>query len=313
MLIVMAITPSIAQTIDTANTPVWIDMMQDPSANFYETQSAFEQYWDGRERTRGDGWKVFKRWEWYWQERVNPDGSFPPADQTISNYTSWRIAYNQSLSGTESINGDWTEVGPRMKPVNGTGQPNGNGRLNNIAFHPTNPSILWVGSASGGLWKTTNAGQTWDSNTDDLPSLRVSSILIDPTNTNIMYIGTGDRDGGNAPGLGVYKSVDGGASWFVSNTGMGNNTVGQMLMHPSNPSYILAATSGGVYRSINGGGSWSLESPSNNFKDMKFQPGNPNIVYATETSGGANFWRSTDAGASWTEILSVFPPASAFQ
>ena len=304
VLIAIAVTPSIAQTIDTANTPVWIDMMQDPSANFYETQSAFEQYWNGRERSRGDGWKVFKRWEWFWQERVNPDGSFPPADQTINNYTSWRIAYNQSLSGTESINGDWTEVGPRMKPVNGTGQPNGNGRLNNIAFHPTNPSILWVGSASGGLWKTTNAGQTWDSNTDDLPSLRVSSILIDPTNTNIMYIGTGDRDGGNAPGLGVYKSVDGGASWFVSNTGMGNNTVGQMLMHPSNPSYILAATSGGVYRSLNGGGSWSLESPSNNFKDMKFQPGNPNIVYATETSGGANFWRSTDAGASWTEILS---------
>jgi len=295
---------SFGQTIDTANIPVWIDMMQDPSANFYDIQNAFEQYWEGRERSRGDGWKVFKRWEWYWQERINPDGTFPPVDQTINNYTSWRIAYNQSLSGTESINGDWSEVGPRMKPVNGTGQPNGNGRLNSIAFHPTNPSIMWVGSASGGLWKTSNGGQSWDSNTDDLPSLGVSSILVDPTNTNIMYIGTGDRDAGDAPGLGVYKSVDGGASWFASNTGMGNQVVGQMLMHPNNPSYILAATSGGVYRSLNGGSSWSLESPSNNYKDMKFQPGNPNIVYATETSGGANFWRSTDAGDSWTQIAS---------
>lgn len=304
LLFVLFSAPSIGQTIDTANNPIWIDMMQDPNANFFEIQSAFEQYWNGRERSRGDGWKVFKRWEWYWQERVNPDGSFPPADETINNYTSWRIAYNQSLSGTESINGDWSEVGPRMKPNNGTGQPNGNGRLNNIAFHPTNPSIMWVGSASGGLWKTTNGGQSWDSNTDDLPSLGVSSILIDPTNTDIMYIGTGDRDAGDAPGLGVYKSVDGGASWFVSNTGMGNRTVGQILMHPSNSSYILAATSGGVYRSINGGSTWTLESPGNNFKDMKFKPGNPNIVYATETSGGANFWRSTNAGASWTQINS---------
>ena len=307
LLIAMAITPSIAQTIDTANTPVWIDMMQDPSANFYETQSAFEQYWDGRERTRGDGWKVFKRWEWFWQERVNPDGSFPPADQTINAYTSWRIAYNQGLSGTESINGDWTEVGPRPKPINGTGQPNGNGRLNTIAFHPTNANIMWVGSASGGLWKTTNGGQSWTSNTDNLATLGVSSILIDPTNTNIMYIGTGDRDAGDAPGLGVYKSVDGGQSWFTSNSGMGNRTVGQMLMHPTNSAYLLAATSGGVYRSTNSGTSWTLESGSSNYKDMKFKPGDPNTVYATETSGGAHFWKSTDAGDSWTQISSGLP------
>lgn len=298
---------AIAQTVDTANNPVWIEMMQDQNANFFETQKAFEMYWEGRERQPGDGWKVFKRWENYWADRVNPDGSFPDPTHTATTYEQWIIAYNQAQSGPESTSGDWEEVGPIAKPNNGTGQPNGNGRLNAICFHPTDSDIMWVGAPAGGLWKTDDGGQTWSSNTDDMVTLGVSSILIDPTNTNVMYMGTGDRDAGDSPGRGVYKSTNGGTTWVVSNSGMGNRTVGAMLMHPSNSSYLLAATNGGVYRSTNAGSSWSLESSSYNFKDMRFMPGNPNVVYATETSSGANFYRSTDGGDSWTLITSGLP------
>jgi photosystem II stability/assembly factor-like uncharacterized protein/PKD repeat protein len=297
-----------SQAIDTANTPIWIGMMDDPNANFFETQKAFNTYWNGRERHKGDGWKVFKRWEWYWADRVNQDGSFPAPDAIKSAYQSWEIAYNQTLQGAESIGGDWTEIGPLAKPDNGTGQPNGNGRLNAIAFHPTDTNTFWVGAPAGGLWKTTDGGSTWTSNTDLLPTLGVSAILIDPTNTNIMYIGTGDRDAGDAVGLGVYKSTDGGATWFQSNSGMGNKEVGAMIMHPNNSAYILAATSGGIYRSINSGSTWTLESSNSSFyKDIKWKPGSSTVAYATETSGSAGFYKTTDGGNTWAEITNGLP------
>lgn len=297
----------ISQSIDTANTPIWIDMMQNPNSNFFETQHAFNTYWNGRDRQPGDGWKVFKRWENYWSTRINEDGTFPSPDQIKTAYDNWEIAYNQSLNGSESLTGDWVEVGPIAKPNNGTGQPNGNGRLNTIAFHPSNVNTFWVGAPSGGLWKTSDGGLSWTSNTDNLPTLGVSSILIDPNNTNIMYIGTGDRDAGDAPGLGVYKSTDGGQTWFQSNSGMGNKVVGAMIMHPTNSSYILAATSGGVYRTINGGSSWTLESNNSNYKDIKWKPGSSTIAYATETSSPAGFYKTTDGGDTWTEITSGLP------
>ena len=223
-----------AQNVDTANTAVWVDMMQDPNANFFEAQKAFEMYWEGRERQKGDGYKIFKRWEHFWSSRINEDGSFPAPEATLTAFENWQSAYNQQMNGIESESGDWEEIGPRFKPFNGTGQPNGNGRLNCVEFHPTNANIMFVGSPSGGFWKTTNGGTSWTTSTDGLPTLGVSSILIDSSNTNIIYIGTGDRDAGDAPGLGVYKSTNGGQSFAQYNSGMGYKTVGQMLMHPTN-------------------------------------------------------------------------------
>lgn len=286
-------------------------MMDDPNANFAEVQKAFEMYFEGRERQPGDGWKVFKRWENQWKDQLDEDGTLKDMAAEAEKYEQWLIQYNQSKGdGIESATGNWEEIGPITQPQNGTGQPNGNGRLNAICFHPTNPDKFWVGAPAGGLWATVDGGATWTSNTDNLSSLGISAILINPNDTNVMYMGTGDRDAGDAPGRGVYKSTDGGNTWVQSNTGMGNREVGHMIMHPSNSSYILAATSGGIYRTQNAGATWTLESSSQFFKDIKFNPDNPNIVYATETSGQAGFYRSANAGNTWTLITSGLPATS---
>jgi PKD repeat protein/photosystem II stability/assembly factor-like uncharacterized protein len=299
--------PGFSQSIDTANVPIWIEMMQDPNANFFETQKAFEIYWEGRERNPGDGYKVFRRWENHKKRFANLNGELPSPNFVINEFDPWRVSYNQNQNGPESENGTWIEIGPIAKPNNGTGQPNGNGRLNTICFHPTMANTMWVGAPAGGLWKTTDGGSNWTSNTDEMATLGVSSMLVDPTDTSTMYLGSGDRDANDAPGLGVYKSTNSGVSWTQSNSGMGNKTVGAMVMHPSNSSYILAATSGGIYRTQNAGTSWSLQSNTINFKDIKFKPGSSNIVYATEASGYGGFYKSTDGGASWTEITSGLP------
>ena len=298
MMSAKAQTSTLINDLDTSSYPYWIEMMQDQSISLYKTQSAFEQYWAGRKRQKGDGWKVFKRWESFWENRVNSDGSFPAQGQVMEAYQQMLLGPLQSSSGT------WTALGPVDVPTNGTGQPNGIGRVNSVTVNPTNNSILWAGTPAGGLWKSVNSGSSWTSITDNMPTLGVSDILIDSANTSIMYMGTGDRDGGDAPGMGVWKSTNGGTTWTASNTGMGNKTVGMLLMKPSNHNELLAATSSGVYRSTDAGANWTKTSITAHFKDIKYKPGNSSIVYATASG---DFYRSTNGGTSFTQITSGVP------
>lgn len=286
------------QESDPSITPIWTDMMQDPNANFFSTQQAFETYWHGRTQTKGDGWKVFKRWESYMQTRVSQDGTKPAPDYLMQQYAQMNNAgYFLSTSGS------WTAVGPTAMPSNGTGQPNGLGRVNDVAFHPSDANTIYVGAPSGGVWKTINGGTTWNPLTDNLPSLGVSSVLVDPNNANIVYLGTGDRDAGDAPGIGVYKSINGGSTWAVSNSGMGNVTVNKIIINASNSSVLLAATSAGIYKSTNAGATWQLKSSNAKFKDLVIKPSNFSIIYATvASSSGATFWRTMNGGDTWSQI-----------
>jgi hypothetical protein len=271
-------------------------MMQDPDARFKDTQRAFEKYWEKRADTRHNGWKVFKRWEYINQDCVQPDGKLPSPGHVMNEYQK----YFQTHDGAMSVNGNWSQVGPVASPGNATSQPNGMGRINGICFHSTDPNTIYIGAASGGLWRTNDGAATWTVLTTSTPTLGVSSILLHPSNPSIIYIGTGDRDAGDAPGMGVFQSSDGGATWAPSNTGMGNVAVGMMLMHPTDPNLILAVTSGGIYKSVNGGSNWTRKSSNtSNYKDIRFKPGDPSIVYATE---GGKFYRSVNTGDSWTQV-----------
>lgn len=299
-LLILSVKISFAQSQtakDTANYPYWISMMQDPTANFHAVQHAFETYWKDRPITRSSGWKPFKRWEYMTGLRVNADGSRPAPDRDSKEYYKYFKGEKQLLEN----NSQWTELGPLYLPLNAPGL----GRLNAIAFHPTDENIIYVGAPAGGLWKTTDGGQLWSSNTDGLPTLGVSSIIVDYSNPDILYIGTGDRDAGDAPGLGVMKSIDGGTTWNSANNGMGNVTVGKMLIHPLHPLTLFAATSGGVYKTTDGGSTWVYSSPSaGDFKDLVFKPGDPEVIYAV--SGGTLF-KSSDGAATWNVLNNGLP------
>ncbi len=277
----------------------FISLMQNPDVDFSAVQKAFNQYWDGRTDYKGNGWKVFKRWEYINEFRVLPNGKLQPPGYVTETHLQ-ALAASPRL---KSASGSWSIVAPTSYPVNNTSQPTGMGRVNAIAFHPGVPSTIYVGSPSGGIWKSTGGGTSWSDISSDLPTLGVSSILIDPTDSNIIYIGSGDRDSDDAEPMGVFKSVNGGATWTQINGTMGNVVVGAMIMHPSAPNTILAATSGGIYKTTDGGASWSLRT-SGNFKDIKFKPDDPSIVYAVNITTPAEFYRSTDTGGNWTKITS---------
>jgi PKD repeat protein/photosystem II stability/assembly factor-like uncharacterized protein len=294
---------SLAQTVsvtssDTANYPYWIEMMADPNENFFHVQRAFNLYFENRDLTKVKGWKPFKRWEYRMLEgRIYPDGTRRPEDHVIRAYEN----YLQRHPGARSQAGDWNNLGPFVIPE-GRGYK-GLGRLNAIAFDPADPDIIWVGAPSGGLWKSTTHGNDWTSSTQDLASLGVSSILIDHTNPSVMYIGTGDRDAGDACGIGVYRSTDGGETWEPWSSGMSCYVVGRLLMHPSNNMVIFAATSGGLFRTANGGATWTRVE-NGDFKDVVFKPNDPNTVYA---AANGNFYRSTNGGLSFIDINNGLP------
>ncbi len=300
---------SFAQSGDTANVPYWIEMMQNPDVNFFKTQRAFEKYWENRPITKGSGYKPFKRWEWFMESEVNADGSYRDPATVEREFRKFDQKFNpqQSFGGNQvqSTNGLWTSLGPIQLPANGTGQPNGLGRLNCVGLHPTDSSVILVGAPNGGIWKSINHGNSWTSNSDTLVSMQISNLRFNPLNPDIVYAGTGDRDAGSRSARGVLKSTDGGTSWLTSNNGMGNRTVGMIIIHPNQPDTILAATSGGIFKSINAGSSWTRKSSnSNHYKDIVFMPNNPQIVYATE---GGRFYRSSNTGETWTQITNGIP------
>ena len=279
--------------------PYWFEMMLKENPNYVEVKRAYDLYFEKHEKTRGSMYKIFERWAWKHRGDFEPDGTLIP-DKIARAYERYKRENKDRGPATNA--GDWMEIGPMVYPVNISGQETGTGRVNAIAFHPTDANTFWIGAPSGGLWKTTDGGTTYSSATDQLPTLGVSSIVVDPIDPDIIYMGTGDRDANDAPGLGVFKTTNGGVDWVPSNAGMENRTVGKMIMHPVTHSTLIAATSSGIYKTTDGGANWTLKSfNQNNYRDILFHPSNPAYVYATE---GGKFYRSTNTGESWTQITS---------
>ena len=285
----------------------WYNLIHDPNAKFSETVAKFESWWDGKPITKGSGYKQFQRWKYFMQDRLDEEGrqkggrdNYDIFKQYVEERQISIQANGRSLPGV-----NWIESGPVDLPANGTGQPNGVGRVASIAFHPTDPDVIWLGSPAGGILKSTDYGSTWTNMSNSLSRLGVSSIVVHPDDPNTIYIGTGDRDGGDAPGRGVWKSSNGGNSWTSWNNGMGNRTVYEIIMHPANPDTMIASTSGRIYRTLDGGLNWNLVSTDGSFKDIAFHPTNPNIIYAA----GNTYYRSVDLGLSWTKITSGLPPS----
>lgn len=299
---------------DTSAFPYWIEMMQNRKVNFHQTQRAFELYWQNRTIEKGSGYKPFKRWEYMAEKEADVYGNLPDYEElyrAIYRYYDSLAGNNLQLNfgGAPCLTaGEWVEIGPKNIPGNRTSQPNGMGRINALAFHPSDSNIIWAGAPAGGLWKSTDKGTTWTCNTDTLPTLGISAIAIHTKNPDIIYIGTGDRDASDASSRGVMKSSDGGNSWKWANNTMGNANVGRLIIDPDRPDTLLAATSSGIYRTVNGGNTWTLTQGGGFFKDIIFKPGDTDTVYATRNG---LFFRSVNNGINWNQITTGIPSGAA--
>ena len=299
----------------------WMNKVTSEKPTFKEIQTAFYDYWKDRPIEKGQGYKQFKRWEWFTESRLLPNGDFPSSsitwDEFHKYYSKQNIEKQSNIQKSAQSNANWTFKGPSTTP----GGYNGLGRINCIAFHPTNPNIFWVGTPAGGLWKTISGGASWTTNTDNLPVLGISDIAVNPTNANIMYVATGDGEAalsltsigaftaGDTKSVGILKSTDGGTTW--NTTGLNWNITSQklirrLIINPSNPQILIAATSDGIWRTTDGGTNWTPVQ-TGYFMDLEYKPGDPTIVYSTTYNNGGNaqIYRSINSGATWSLITTL--------
>ena len=277
----------------------WVDMMNDPTISFYETQKEFNNYWRHKTPEKGPGWKQFKRWEYFMESHVDSDGVFRNQNAVNQVYNDY-ITHQAYLKTGKGPAGNWSQIGPFNPPTG-----SGSGRSNCIAFHPTNSNFILLGTASGGIWKSTNGGASWSTNTDGLENLGISDIVFSPSNPNIVYAATGDRDGGDTYSYGLLKSTDGGSHWQPTGLAFSASVkrkIYKVIIHPQNPDILYIASSFGLRKSADGGSNW-IQIRAGSFFDVEFKPNDANTIYAAT---GAIVIKSSDAGQSWSTLSIPF-------
>lgn len=273
--------------------PMWTDFMRN-DISVFDFIDEMNAAWPQRPTERGQGYKPLERFKWLMETHADENGKMLNGRETIELWTALK-----NYTGQRSVSGNWQPLGPILDGVTTRENIEGVGRVSCIAFHPTDDQIMFVGTPAGGIWKSNNAGISWSSNTDQLPTLGVSAIAFDPMNSDIIYAGTGDRDAGDSPGMGMLRSIDGGETWNFVNTGISTRTVGDIIVCEDQAGSIVIATDLGIRRSIDGGSTWTQVSTNTfDYKDLARHPSAPNILYAT---GAGRFYRSEDFGLSWTQ------------
>jgi len=209
----------------------------------------------------------------------------------------------------------WRLVGPAV-----------GGRISRVAGVPGNPQVYYAAAAQGGVWKSENGGRDWKPIFDDQPTQSIGAIAVARSDPNVIYVGGGEGNprGNVAIGLGIWKSIDAGATW--QHVWKGRGQIGTLAVHPRHPDIAFAAVLGspfgpgaerGVYRTTDGGATWKQvlkKDADTGASDVHLDPNNPNIVYAgmwqfrrspwVTTSGGpgSGLWRSSDGGETWKQL-----------
>ncbi len=223
-----------------------------------------------------------------------------------------------SLKGTV-----WAPMGP--SPISENGNQD-NGLVSAIAVNPYNPNVIYMGTAGGGVWRTSDAGVNWTPIFDRQLSLGVGepgALAIDPNNTDTVYVGTSSRVT-RQPQAGLFKSTDGGASWIrlgsgypSGNTGNASQFVTQsinvIIVDPANSSILYLGSATRLFRSTDGGQNWTAGgNGSGDARSLVLDPSSPpaaRILYAGLSGRGV--FRSNDGGQNWTQILSAATPVVA--
>ena len=256
--------------------------------------------------------------DWFFRQRAYPAGKIDRKSLYRTRRTQ-RAKYTSLRSSAA-----WQLAGPTNIP----------GRITDLAMHPDRPNYLYAAAASGGIWHSTDLGNSWTPLFDQEITLAIGDIAIAPSNPDIIYVGTGEANAGGGSlaydGVGIYKSTDAGRTW--TNTGLPHaGSIGRIAVHPDDPQVAYVAAMGqlfannsdrGLYKTTDGGVSWSqvlYQSDSTGAIDVVLHPDNPEVVYAAtwervrrphrRSYGGptSRIFRSDNGGQSWTDLTDNLP------
>lgn len=292
----------------------WREMWADPTTYTpLEVKAEFDAYYATHKPQKGEGYKQFMR---YWQvvgTRLGPQGELMDGHaRAFQARRAYDQAHPPSQARTSLIDGNWYDIGADIGHYqNGTGCAIG--RISVIAFHPTLPSVIYVGTPVAGIWRTIDHGNSWAPLTSDEPFWGVCALAVDPNDGNTIWAITGD-DFGATRCTGVFKSTDAGATWANKSPSTLNFSTSfyssrKIVVDPDNSSSVFATIAGpsgtaGLFHTTDGGTSWTKIFAGGNLFDMEMHPTNPNILYVCDMQ---NVYRSTDGGSTWSSAVVSFP------
>ncbi len=297
------------------------EIMQIVRAHYAAEEAAEKKLNNKEEEDEGEKEIYFwERWAKANEHRVDGNGNLYNNPDSIINaeWKKYGDLHTAELSNPAALSNTsaWAPFGPSSITQTASSNSAGIGRVSCIAFHPTDPNTLIIGTPQGGIWKTVNAGSSWFSISDGLSNMGIGGICIDKTNPNNIIALTGDGDGAYGIGsnvqqssTGIYRSTDGGSNWTrvyvfafggpVQPTGVNGY---KLLQHPYFPNNIYAAVSDGIYASSDYGVTWTLKQ-AGNFTDIEVKPDAiGSVMYATRLAYSSYFWRSTDFGNTWNSV-----------
>lgn len=272
----------------------------------------------GAERVKGGG--RLAPADWFWAQRVDADGTWPQARYDLA--VAEAIALQEGGPLTTSAGSlAWQNVGPY----------NVGGRVTALDAVPGG-GTFYLGSANGGVWKSTDGGANWACLTDRLSFASVGALAVDPSNPSTVWVGTGESNGSvdSYDGNGLWRSSDGGATWTQRGLASAGR-ISAVVVDPANPLHVLVGVMGrqfstgpdrGLYRTLDGGATWTnvlFVSDSVGVADIAINPANPDTMYCATWERvrrttyrrafgpGCGIWRSVDRGATWTRMSAGLP------
>ena len=265
----------------------------------------------GSKATGNEGWQIEQRRRW-WIESRGLDKVRAAGQKRRGAVRTLRAQIARQASTSRAAGEVWRELGPSSMRMGDWTMGRVSGRINAITPHPTNDSIVYIGSANGGVWKSIDAGTSWTPTFADVGSQSIGALFVEPGNPQNVWAGTGDRNDGDCAGYlseGVFLSSDGGNTWAARNNGMALSVVTSMTTLPTNANVVLAAgfgercnsggdANGGIYRSTDHGATWT-QVMDRKVEDIVTVPGT-STVYAS--APGSAVYRSSDGGSTWTPM-----------
>ncbi len=304
--------PSGAQDVPPASSP---RPVAEPRDIAFRRAKAFHDMYAGAEESRAlsDAMRAYveSRGRGPGERRARPlpiDFPSRALDERLKVLTERRPArtfpgatFRMLRSTARSIPGtSWHNLGPT----------NFAGRVSALAVDPTNSSVIYRGTAGGGLWKSQDKGVNWTPLTDSLGNLSVGAVAVARSNTQVIYVGTGEGALGidGIDGIGLIKSTDGGQTWTIPTSVLAPKFFA-LSVHPSNPDELLAATSNGISKSTDGGNTWTPKLSQFAATELVRVPGSPSTILASawdirtfNSTWNGYLYRSTDGGETWTKI-----------
>ncbi len=302
---------AIAQNLQTpypltdTTVPSWVTMMYAPNPNLSAVQVAFERYYQNHPFQKNSHTQYYKRWQRHFA-RYPHWGGMNPTEQR--HYQQKQAEYYQKslqLKQQRSPTSSWQCLGPFDfdKTAASTSYACGAAHVYTVEKSKSNSNVLYAGTATAGVWKSTDNGKNWSLTTPNLPVSSVRALEISFNDPQIVYFAS-DLNGK------VYKTNNGGLSWSITGGTAFNSlqhACTDMVMHPTFSNVLLLASNQGLYRTNNSGATWTLIQ-AGNFQEIEFHPHLPHIVYAVkQVSNRTEFYKSIDNGLTFTQKPTGWP------